>query len=299
MSLPAVSVVMSTRNRLASLRRSVEALWAVATAHPWELVLVDNGSRDGTREYLEALGRERAASPQPRLLTAREERRGASAARNKGWRMASAGLIAFTDDDCYVAPDYIDAVLAVFADSPDLGFASGRLLPYDPSDYRITIQESTDRRDYPPRTFIAAGGVSSANMVFRRAALERIGGFDHRLGAGTFFPCEDIDAAAAALWAGLPGAYDPRLAVYHHHGRKTEREAEALRRGYDRGRGAYFARYVARQASRREYRRAWMESARSEYREPTRPGDYPMGRSLRELWGALCYVVSGVLPGAR
>jgi hypothetical protein len=176
----------------------------------------------------------------------------------------------------------------------------GRILLYDSSDLKITIEESTDRRYFRPRAFVAAGNVHGANMAFRRTALERIGGFDDRLGPGTRFNCEDVDAIAAALWAGIPGAYDPRPVVYHHHGRKTEVEARELLRSYDAGRGAYFAKYIMKKASRWEYCRAWINSARGdEYMRAVRGGPFPkMERLFRELSSGVRYVVSDLLPGA-
>jgi GT2 family glycosyltransferase len=275
-------------------------LRAVATGRAWEVVIVDNGSTDGTGDYLASLDR-----TQPKgvpVTAALERKRGLAAARNKGWRIARGEIVAFTDDDCYVSPDYVDSVLQLFENDPAIGFVSGRVLPFDPLDYHITFQESPQRREFRPRVFIAGGAVAGANMAFRRTLLERIGGFDERLGAGTPFPCEDIDAAAAALWSGASGAYDPRAVVYHHHGRRTEREAQALRRSYDAGRGAYYAKYILREDSRPEYLAAWRRSIEDECVEARRRGRLPR-QSLREIasgvrW-ALGQGVRNLLPLVR
>jgi hypothetical protein len=187
-----------------------------------------------------------------------EPKPGLAAARNKGWPTAKADIIAFTDDDCYVSETYVDSILQVFQDHPEVGFLGGRILLFDPLDYKITIQESQHQFYFRPRKFVAAGTVQGANMAFKRTTLERIGGFDERLGPGTPFNCEDINAVAAASWAGIPGIYDPRPVVYHHHGRRTEREARELMRSYDAGRGAYYAKYILRRDSRSEYVSAWI-----------------------------------------
>jgi hypothetical protein len=76
----------------------------------------------------------------------------------------------------------------------------------------------------------------------------------------TRFACEDIGAVAAALWTGLRGAYDPGPTVHHHHGRRTGEELDALWQIYDRGRGAYFAKYFFNKESRYEYLQAWIRS---------------------------------------
>jgi GT2 family glycosyltransferase len=125
-------------------------------------------------------------------------------------------------------------------------------------------------------------------MAFRRAVLERIGGFDERLGHGTRFSCEDIDAVASALWAGFSGVYDPRAVVYHHHGRRGESEVRELRRRYDEGRGAYYAKYISAKKSRSEYLKAWIRSAGTECTESLRTCRLPtMERSRREFWSGL------------
>jgi GT2 family glycosyltransferase len=285
---PILSVVICTRNRLSKLKHSVDVLLSVTTARDWELVIVDNASTDGTSEYLASIDQKRFN--RVHVTTTFQPKRGLAAARNKGWRTANGGIVAFTDDDCYVSKDYVDSVIQVFDDDVNIGFLSGRILLFDILDNRITIQESQHRCDFRPWTFLDAGAVQGANLAFRRMVLERIGGFDERLGAGTPFPCEDIDAAAGALWAGIPGVYDPRPVVYHHHGRRTEREALELMRSYDAGRGAYYAKYILRRDSRSEYVRAWMRSIRNDCVEALRRGHLPR-RSLRELSSGLRFAL--------
>jgi len=260
---PILSVVVCTRDRCGKLKRCVDALLSVTAARDWELVIVDNGSTDGTSDYLASIDQKHFNRVQ--VKTVFEPKRGLSAARNTGWRTANGEIVAFTDDDCYVSKDYVDSVIRVFEDDLDIGFLCGRILLFDPLDYRITIQESEQRRDFRPWTFMEAGELQGANMAFKRAVLERIGGFNERLGAGTPFPCEDLDVAAAALWDGIPGVYDPRPVVYHHHGRRTEREARELMRSYDAARGAYYVKYILRRDSRFVYVRAWISSIKYDW----------------------------------
>jgi glycosyltransferase involved in cell wall biosynthesis len=291
MSSPKLSVVVCTRNRLEKLRRCVDALLSVNTMRDWELILVDNGSDDGTSAYLDSVKASTIARPQ--IVTAFEAKRGLAAARNKGWRTATAEIISFTDDDCYVSEEYVDSILQVFEDNAEVGFLGGPILRYDKSDDKVTTNESMDVRHFRPCSFMTAGAVSGANMAFRRAVLERIGGFDERFGAGTDFPCEDVDAQAAALWAGIPGVYDPRPVVYHHHGRKTERDVKELWRSYDKGRGAYYFKYIKRKSSRWAYIKEWIIQVRSEFVVAVKQGRFPtMGQTVRELSSGLRYVIS-------
>ena len=162
-----------------------------------------------------------------------------------GWRRTRSDIIAFTDDDCYVATDYIDQIVAVFAGNPRLGYAGGRVLLHDRTDHPITIVESEESRHYPARLPPPApGAIHGANMIFRRATLESILGFDDHFGAGTrFHAVEDTDALARASFAGWDGVYDPRPTVRHHHGRKAA-DLPELERGYAIGRGAYWAKLL-------------------------------------------------------
>ena len=279
-----LSVVVCTRNRISKLKRCVEALTLVNTVRNWELVIVDNGSTDGTNDYLKSIDKKQFN--QVSVITTLELKRGLSYARNRGWRTSHGAIVAFTDDDCYVSKDYVDSIIQVFEDNSRIGFLGGRILLFDNLDYRITILESKRRCEFRPWTFIAAGAVQGANIAFRRVVLERIGGFDERLGAGTPFPSEDIDAAAAALWSGVIGMYAPEPVVYHHHGRRTEYELRKLMRSYDAGRGAYYAKYILKRASRLEYVRAWARSIGNECMRALRQGRLPR-RSIKELYGAL------------
>ncbi|MEJ2040566.1 MAG: glycosyltransferase family 2 protein, partial [Desulfosarcinaceae bacterium] len=135
---------------------------------------------------------------------------------------------------------FLVSVARCFEVNERIGFVGGRVLLYDPTDYRITIQEQTRRQLLKPKSFVPAGFIHGANLSFRRTALEAVGGFDGRLGHGTPFACEDVDIQARILANGWYGAFDPRPVVYHHHGRKTEADAKRLTKVYDYGRGAYY-----------------------------------------------------------
>lgn len=230
----------------------LDSLRGVVTSRPWELLLIDNASTDDTRAILDA-----AADDFPCARVETVAAIGLGAARDAAWRMASGGIILFTDDDCYVAPDIVDATLAAFESHPDVGLMGGRILLHDPDDYPVTIDERTEAEAIEPRRFAPPGTLQGANFAFRRSALERIGGIDAMFGAGTPFPCEDIDAVAACLWAGIPGRFDPAIVVRHHHGRK-EADYPALMRSYDLGRGAYYAKYLLRGDSRGAYLTGWL-----------------------------------------
>lgn len=289
MSTPALSLVVCTRDRASRLASCLEAIGRIESSSPWELVVVDNGSQDETREIVES-ARERLAAP---LKLIEEPTRGVSRARNAGWRNAEAAIVSYTDDDCYPSPDFVEAVAACFERDEGLGYLGGAVLPYDPADAALTTVDLREPVDLAPGGFVTPGLMISANLSFRREVLEAIGGFDIAFGYGVGFVngtvdavIEDADAAARASAAGWRGRYDPAVVVRHQHGRRTRADLDRIRLGYEIGRGAFFAKCAFDRRLRRRYLAGWLRLTlgRVRRRESLRP-------VARELSGALRYVV--------
>lgn len=273
-----LSIVICTRNRASTLNGTLEALSRIRSRYTWEVLMIDNNSTDGTADVIKA-----ADDCGGRLRYALCERIGLGAARDFAWRLTSGGIVAFTDDDCYPASDYVDCIVEAFAAHPEVGVLGGRILLYDPDDLPLTIDTRTEPQTYAPRQHIETGSLKGANLALRREVLERIGGFDPCLGAGTPFPSEDIDVIAATLWAGYAGRYDPAPLVYHHHRRRAQ-DLPGMERSYDAGRGAYYAKYLLRPDTRRYYLTAWRR------RVAKRGGRKGFESFKRELTSALAYV---------
>jgi glycosyltransferase involved in cell wall biosynthesis len=142
----------------------------------------------------------------------RVPRPGASLARNTGWRAAGTEWVAFVDDDVQVAPGWRAAAEAPVAVTPDV-----------------------------PEQLLDAGSALrgvSANLLVRRAALEDVGGFDERLGPGTWSRAgEDLELLDRLLLAGHPGRYAPSVLAFHDQWR-DRRSLLRLDYGYGIGAGA-------------------------------------------------------------
>lgn len=277
MEKPVLSIVICTRNRAKSLGAVINSLTKIESDYQWEAIFVDNLSTDNTGQVLQDNGNYGG-----RFRYLRVERIGLGAARDAGWRQAHGRLISFTDDDCYLAPDYVNKVVEAFSAHPAVGCVGGRILLYDPQDARMTVDERMVAFEIPPFHFVKAGELQGANLSFRLEALEEVNGFDPDLGAGTKFPCEDVDILAATLWAGFPARFEPGPVVFHHHGRKWT-EVDKIVAGYDRGRGAYYAKYILRRDTRREYIVNWWRQANAFYYLST------LRRLYREFWSAAAY----------
>jgi GT2 family glycosyltransferase len=269
-----IALVICTRNRAKRLDSFFAALGKLRFDGPWDLVIVDNGSTDDTGKRL----KEFAAGFPGKVTLVIETKAGLGRARNRGWRATNAAVIAFTDDDCYPEPNFLNDVLAVY-DDPTVGFSGGRILLHDASDAPITIYEHPTEQIYHADEFIAGGVIQGASMAFRRQALVEIDGFDDNLGAGTKFAFEDVDAEARALAAGWKGKYDPRSVVYHHHGRKPGIEVDALIRTYEIGRGAYYMKCILVLPQRWRCLRYWLRGMKQQ----------PFSQTFREARAALRY----------
>lgn len=119
-----ISVVIPLYNKAAEIGRAVRSVLA-QTLPPREVIVVDDGSTDGSAAVVEAI-----ASPLVRLV--RQENRGVSAARNRGIAMASGRHVALLDGDDSWHPEYLGHVTALIARYPDCGaYGTGFMVDTD------------------------------------------------------------------------------------------------------------------------------------------------------------------------
>ncbi len=200
---------------------------------------MDNNSTDNTALLLQNFAQQSAVP----VKVVHEKSIGLSNARNAGWLAAEGEIIAFTDDDCYPASNFIDEVAQVFSDEK-MGFLGGKVLLHDPEDLPWTIKLDENVHYYNPYSYIGPGNIHGANFAMRKALLEKINGFDALMGAGTPFPCEDCDVLLRALKAGAYGIYSPNVVISHHH-RRRESDLPKMECSYLAGRGAFFVKAFA------------------------------------------------------
>ena len=129
---------------------------------------------------------------------------GPAAKRNAGWRATEAPFVAFTDDDCRPPPEWLERALA--AARPD-AVVQGATRP-DPDELALVRAPHHRTVTVEPPTPEA----QTCNIVYPRAALERLGGFDETLGT---IGGEDVDLAHRAQRAGLPLVAAPEVLTFH------------------------------------------------------------------------------------
>ncbi|NLS02347.1 glycosyltransferase [Rhizobium sp. P32RR-XVIII] len=238
-----VSLIISSRNRAYGLLNCLDAVAAAARQAEHlhlELVFVDNGSTDDTADVF----RKWAATAPIETRLIHETLPGLANARNAGIRAAAGFILAFTDDDCEVFPDYFTAIHAAFANDKQLIMRGGRIELGDERDLPVTIK--TELEPAVLTSELHAGGfIHGANMVFPKALADTIGIFDPRFGAGSPFRSgEDTDYTHRAFNAGIRVEYFPDFVVKHFHGRRKVEDIHRLHAGYAFGNGALYAKYM-------------------------------------------------------
>lgn len=217
-----LSVIVCTRNRPQELDGCIRALLN-SEDKDFELVVVDNASDDDRTE--------KVVKVYPEVRYVREDRPGLDIARNAGIRSASRELVAYTDDDVVVSPEWTRAVKEAF-DDPQVMAVTGLVIPLrlDTEAQYIFERDWSFNKGYRPKLFdhrwfldhsrygapaweIGAG----ANMAFRRDVFRLVGGFDERLDVGAAGCSGDSEMWYRILAEGWNCLYLPNIVVYHLH----------------------------------------------------------------------------------
>ena len=216
---PKVSVVINTYNRGWWLDRCIASLEA-QTYTNFEVIAVNGPSNDSTADVLNRWkGRVKTVSTQSRIL---------SVSRNEGIAAAAGDLVAFIDDDAVADPHWLERLAPAFLD-PKTGGAGGLVYRMNGRDIEFSCG-TLDREGFVEWNRAEAGShfdwsrgrlntVSGNNCIFRRSALERIGGFDERI--------EYYHDEADIVWrlerAGFRTVHRPNAIVYHEAARSQNR----------------------------------------------------------------------------
>jgi GT2 family glycosyltransferase len=225
-----VAVVVCTRDRPETLARCLASLVS-SSVPPDEVVVVDNAPRVPVREVV-------ARFPGVRYVL--EPEPGLSIARNAGIRATDGALVAFTDDDALVHRDWLRHLREPFAD-PAVAVVTGLVLPAElDTEAQVLFERHLGfgrgyvRRTFDARWFGQAASLGAptwdlgagVNMCLRRSVLDRVGGFDARLGPGAAGCSDDSELWYRVVAAGHVCVYTPAAVVEHVH----RRDLDGLRR---------------------------------------------------------------------
>lgn len=217
-----ISVIIATRDRAPLLEATLEALCAQRSPGcPFEILVVDNGSIDGTPGVVAAAA-SRCRVP---IVYLTEHKSGKSHALNTAVTHARGDLLVFTDDDVLPSPGWLAAYAQAFSET-GADYAAGRIQPLweappprwlTPTLHGVlAVQDGGTRR-------LALRGMSDqvmpigANMAVRRHVLDSVGGWNPQLGKlkNSLRTGEDHEFALKLVAAGFAGVYEPEASVLH------------------------------------------------------------------------------------
>lgn len=209
-----VSVIIPTYNREEVLLGTLNALLDIDyPAHLWEIIIVDDGSNDGSevavRKWIERV--------EASAKYIKQENAGPAAARNRGATVAQGEVLIFIDNDIIVEPDFIRRHLEALAAHPGCWIlgrvthpAELRGTPF--GRYRDTLHESF-HKDYEGRHLPEVNGMSTQNVSIPAEDFRRLGGFDESF---TIASGEDWELAKRAKQNGIRVLYQPEITVLHN-----------------------------------------------------------------------------------
>jgi glycosyltransferase involved in cell wall biosynthesis len=262
------------------LEQQLRAVAAQDYGGPWELVISDDASRDGSLEVANRWTREHGLGS----VVASGAPGGPGAARNAGARTARGDLLAFTDADDVVARDWLTELVAAAAGADVVGGGHDTTLLNDARE-----RACHDAHDPHERAYGYAPVAAGSNMAIWRDAFELLGGFDESHPTG-----EDVALSWSAAQSGL--SYRAATgAIVHKRFQPTLGAVARQYYAYGRGDAWLFRRFGAAGMRRRTPREAvgvWIVLVRGAIRLPwARP-------CVRWRWVVLAAVTAGRIAGS-
>jgi GT2 family glycosyltransferase len=212
-----ISVVVANWNGRRYLDKCLSSL-AAQTYPAVEIIVVDNGSTDGSSAWLAE------HYPQVRLIQ-NSTNRGFAVANNQGIAQARGTFVALLNNDAWAEPGWLAALAAVAEPEPRVGMVASLMLlaaaPEQVDSAGICVDRcgiSWDRGGGERAVAWASGhaevfGACAGAALYRRALLDEVGSFDEDF----FAYLEDVDLAWRARWQGWQARYAPAARVYHIH----------------------------------------------------------------------------------
>jgi GT2 family glycosyltransferase len=286
-----VSVLICTYNRSTLLAQCLDALVERTTVKPDQIVVVNGG--DARADAVVEKVRSGAKAFEVQVCLVKTVNKNLAASRNVGLPHCTGDIVAMTDDDAEVFPDWVAQLGRAHAEHPEAGAVGGMVIGAETTSL---VSRVADRVTFP--TFPAPGYVRTlpgVNVSYKRAAVQRVGPQDE-----TLFRGEDVDYNWRIQQFGYKVYYDPAVKVLHHH-RSTVRSF--LSQQYMYGRAYFLVRrkwhemycvYPHALARPRDFLKAinfvaaaWYEPLRTA-RRMERPGDalaaYPLALAQQFAW---------------
>jgi len=228
-----VSLIMATIGRREEIHPLLDSLERQSSL-AFELIVVDQNQDELLEPILNRLS---LSKMQHTYL--KSHRKGLSIARNAAFPCAEFEIIGYPDDDCWYGEEVIANVIAAFANDPDMDGIIGRWSEADAGHDTEHLLKNKEWRQF--RTGISG---SSICIFFRREMIEKVGGFDERLGVPQWFGAgEETDLIFRCLSSGAKIRYMPNVQIHHSvNARDADMDLERVRRR-SRGAGALYRKH--------------------------------------------------------
>jgi O-antigen biosynthesis protein len=216
-SYPSVSIIVCSYNGAKTLAECLESLGQLDYPN-YEVILVDDGSTDNTREI---------AARFPTVRYVYQTNHGLSHARNHGAALAAGEIFAYTDSDCMADPDWLYYLMSTLLGGKYAGVGGPNVSPPAQNWVQACVAAAPGGPSHVLLTDTVAEHIPGCNMAWYRWAFESIGGFDpeyHKAG-------DDVDFCWRVQQAGHAIAFSPTAVVWHHR-RFTLRAFKKQQEGY-------------------------------------------------------------------
>lgn len=201
-----VSVLICTYQRHTLLAQSLQALVCATTAPPNQVVVVNGGDAQADA----VVQRFVAARAGVQVQLVNTTNKNLAASRNVGLPHCTGEIVAMTDDDAEVAPDWVTQLRRAFAQHPEAGAVGGPVIGTHPESFLSRLADQVTFPRWP--TARAVHTLPGVNIAYHRAALAQLGPQDE-----TLFRGEDVDFNWRLEKLGYSVWFDPAIQVRHHH----------------------------------------------------------------------------------
>src|SRR5207249_5017857 len=215
---PRISVVVCTFNGSRTIRDCLNGLSSLRYPN-YEVIVVDDGSRDGTAVIAQEYGF--------RLIAT--ENRGLSSARNTGLEAATGEIVAYLDDDAFPDPQWLRYLAWTFMQTPHVGLGGPNIPPPGDGIVADCVACSPGGPIHVLVTDEVAEHIPGCNMAYRKEALDAVGGFDPRFRTAG----DDVDVCWRLQDRGWTLGYSPAASVWHHR-RNSVKAYWRQQKGYGR-----------------------------------------------------------------
>jgi GT2 family glycosyltransferase len=199
---PKVSVIVCSYNGGQTLEACLRSLKKL-NYPDYEVVLVDDGSKDNTKEIV---------SHYPWVKTIHQPNMGLSVARNVGAAHASGEILAYTDSDCMADPDWLYYLVGTLLSGDYAGVGGPNISPPAQNWHQACVAAAPGGPSHVLLTDVVAEHIPGCNMAFHRWAFDKVGGFDPEYRKAG----DDVDFCWRLQQEGQVIAFSPSAIVWHY-----------------------------------------------------------------------------------